>query len=254
MPELMAAVTRGGVAPPPTRPELDATIPAALLRGLVAEPGGRWPTMTELLETLDAARGQVDARSQARAGGSIAWVMTTAGLAMFVAVNALMGPGDLTPASMTRFALLIALVAVAALPVLRARYREPLQRMYVNFGVSMPAMSVVARFFAWRGGLSMQDLLVAESLCFVTAYMTMAVFLRAPLVLSNIPVLLGALVLVFEFGAPEQLLTLSWLLSVPVTALAWWYTAASRPRRRGTTANCSMSAGQAMPFVASMGR
>ena len=254
MPELMAAVTQGEVEPPPPRPELATTIPAAVLRGLAAEPEARWPTMTALLEILDAARGQVDARGQARAGGSIAWVITTAGLAMFVAVNVLWDPGEVTPASMTRFGLLIALVALAALPVLRARYREPLQRVYVNFGVAMPAMSLVARFFSWRAGLSMLDMTVTESLCFVTAYVTMAVFLRAPLVLINVPVLLGALVLVCEMGAPTQVLALSWLLSVPVTAVAWWYTAASRPRRRGGASQTSMSAGPVTPSVTSPGR
>jgi len=254
MSELMAAVTRGEVEPPPPRPELAATIPAAVLRGLIAEPEARWPTMTELLDVLDAARGQVDARGQARAGGSIAWVVTVAGFGMFFVVNLTSEPGDVTPASMTRFALMIALIAVAALPVLRARYREPLQRMYVNFGVSMPAMSMVARFFAWRGGLSMLDMLVAESLCFVTAYMTMAIFLRAPLVLVNVPVLLGALVLVFELGAPPQLLALSWLFSVPITALAWWYTAAIRPRRRAGAAQTSMSTGPVMPSTTTSAR
>jgi serine/threonine-protein kinase len=254
MPELMAAVTHGRGGAAPAAPGARRDDP----RRVLARSGRR--SRGSLADDDRAARSprrraRSGRRAQpARPAGASRGSSRSPASACSVAVNALMGPGDLTPASMTRFALLIALVAVAALPVLRARYREPLQRMYVNFGVSMPAMSVVARFFAWRGGLSMQDLLVAESLCFVTAYMTMAVFLRAPLVLSNIPVLLGALVLVFEFGAPEQLLTLSWLLSVPVTALAWWYTAASRPRRRGTTANCSMSAGQAMPFVASMGR
>jgi serine/threonine-protein kinase len=253
MPELMAAVTHGEVELPPPRPELAETIPAAVLRGLVAEPDRRWPTMTELVDVLDAARGQVDERSRAQAGGSIAWIITIAGLAMFLAVNVLWDPGDVTPASMTRFAVMIALVAVAALPTLRARYREPQQRVYVNFGVAMPAMSMVARFFSWRAGLSMSDMAVTESLCFVTAYMTMAVFLRAPLVLINIPVLLGALVLVHELGAPGQILALSWLLSIPVTAAAWWYTAL-RPRRRGATSQTSMSAGPVMPSINTLTR
>jgi hypothetical protein len=63
-----------------------------------------------------------------------------------------------------------------------------------------------------------------------------------------VPVLLGALVLVFELGAPPQLIALSWVLSVPMTVLVWWSLAASRPRRRGAS-QMSTATGRALPSI-----
>ncbi len=238
---LTGGAVQGRVEPPPQRAELAPTIPAAIVRGLAAEPAQRWPTMRELLEVLAQGGGQVAARGAARAGRSMALLVAGAGLVLFVAVTVLWTPAEVTPASMTRFALLLALVAFAALPALRARYRDPGQRKLVDFGVLMVSLSVVVRLFSWRAGLSMSDMAATESLCFVAAYATMALFQRAPRVLWNLPLLLGALVLVFELGAWPQLLSLSWLLSVPLTALAWRRTAALQPGRRVDGAMSSMT-------------
>ena len=248
MAALAASVLRGEVTPPPPRPELAPQIPAAILRGLAPEPADRWPSMAELLDVLTAGRGQVAARVEARAGRSLAYTVAIAGAAVFVGVNLFTTPHELTPAAMTAYALLLALVALAALPALRARYREPGQRMLMHFGVTVVVLSVITRCFAWRAGQSMADMAATESLTMVAAYATMAVFLRAPLVLLNIPLLLGVLALVFELGVWPQLIALSWLATIPLTVIAWQRAAAARSRPRGVdTSHPSMSRGSMRP-------
>jgi hypothetical protein len=202
---------------PPPRPDVGPRIEAAIRRGLSVEPDARWARMTELLDVLAAGRGQGLALAEARVRLALGLFVCVCGGALLLAVKLTM---NLTPARAPEqsvvYSASLAAIALAGLPLAYRRFRHPRQRLLLHLGLVLILASLLVRLACWRAGLPMSAIWVGETLVYASTYACGAAALRAPRVLLTLPILFVSLLLVIELGAPQWLIPVAWIVTVPI--------------------------------------
>jgi hypothetical protein len=200
---------------------------AAIVRGLAVDPDARWPSMQALLQVLAERPAHSvtvgDIRVWRWFGAGIVGAAARALDETAASVGSLAAPRRTPTAPM--FSVFAGLAMLSVTPWLLRRFPKRRARQLIEFGLICVLSSAAARLLLWWAGASLGEWLLAESLVLASAHATLALSLRIPaLILTTVPLLLGAAIATVALGLGHALVTATWTLTVALDLIVWrWY-------------------------------
>ena len=224
--DMTTSMFSGSMRAPRPRPDVPPAVHAAIVRGLAVDPAARWQAMDELLRVL--ASGQ---RQSVTVGDIRVWRWFAAGMvglvlaALTIATLQAQRTGTSPQEDAAVFGVFAGLAMLSVTPWLLRRFPKRRARQLIEFGLIYVLSSAATRLLLWSQGASLPEWLVAESLVLASTHATLALGLRIPaLLLTTVPILLGAAIATVALGLEPYFVYAMWTLAVGLDLIIWrWY-------------------------------